>query len=117
MTIQATTPTLPESPWESTTPTVAKWRVHNTWAMGLLIYNTKDPIGLGININETATDAWKSYIDIYQYALEVTIINADHDLCNTTYTNGQDFIEFVSRMCTKWSNMTALGVNIDDRAF
>ncbi|XP_006457477.1 hypothetical protein AGABI2DRAFT_79843, partial [Agaricus bisporus var. bisporus H97] len=58
--ITQTTTTTPDSPWESTIPTPTEWRVRNAWAMGLLIYNTNDPVGLGINISGTAADAWKS---------------------------------------------------------
>ncbi|XP_006457025.1 hypothetical protein AGABI2DRAFT_79218, partial [Agaricus bisporus var. bisporus H97] len=50
-----------DTPWESLFPSPSEWRVRNAWAMGLLIYNTSDPVGLGINISGTAADAWKSY--------------------------------------------------------
>ncbi|EKM75439.1 hypothetical protein AGABI1DRAFT_46435, partial [Agaricus bisporus var. burnettii JB137-S8] len=57
-----THPPIPaETTWESTSPSPSEWRVRNAWAMGLLIYNTSDPVGLGINIHGTAADAWKSY--------------------------------------------------------
>jgi hypothetical protein len=108
---------LSETPWESTTPTMAEWKVRDAWAMGLLIYNTTDPIGLGIDISGTAADAWKSYRDTYEIASEISIINADRDLRNTTYNDGDDFQEFINRMRTKWSNATALGAPIDDKAF
>jgi hypothetical protein len=85
--------------------------------MGLLIYNTTDPVGLGININGTAADAWKSYKDTYEVASEIAIINADCDLRNLVYNDGDDFQEFINRMRTKWSNATALGAPIDDKAF
>ncbi|EKM78898.1 hypothetical protein AGABI1DRAFT_40834, partial [Agaricus bisporus var. burnettii JB137-S8] len=49
-----------ETSWESTTPSPSEWRVRNAWTMGLLIYNTNDPVGLGINISGTAAEAWKS---------------------------------------------------------
>jgi hypothetical protein len=109
--------TQPESPWELTTPSPAEWKVHDAWAMGLLVYNTIDPVGLGINISGTAADAWKSYVDTYEVASEIAIINANWDLRNTLYNDGDDFQEFVSRMRTKWLNATALGAPIDDRAF
>ncbi|EKM75258.1 hypothetical protein AGABI1DRAFT_46760, partial [Agaricus bisporus var. burnettii JB137-S8] len=55
-----TTSTSIETPWESTSPRAAEWKVRNAWTMGLLIYNTTDPIGLGISISGTAAEAWKS---------------------------------------------------------
>ncbi|XP_006457233.1 hypothetical protein AGABI2DRAFT_56437, partial [Agaricus bisporus var. bisporus H97] len=60
-TVTTTTTSTPlETPWESTTPNTAEWKVRNAWAMGLLIYNTTDPIGLGISISGSAAEAWKS---------------------------------------------------------
>lgn len=112
-----TTHTPTDSPWESTMPSPTEWRVRNAWAMGLLIYNTTDPIGLGINIHGSAAEAWKSYIDTYQVASEVAVLNAELDLRNMAYSDGQDFVEFISRIRTKWSNATALGAKIDDKAF
>ncbi|KAF7763932.1 hypothetical protein Agabi119p4_8469 [Agaricus bisporus var. burnettii] len=114
----ATTTSLPtESPWESLTPTPSEWKVRNAWAMGLLIYNTGDAVGLGINIHGTAADAWKSYTETYEVASEVAVLNAELILRNTTYNDGQDFVEFITQMRTKWSNATALGATIDDKSF
>ncbi|XP_006456104.1 hypothetical protein AGABI2DRAFT_77664, partial [Agaricus bisporus var. bisporus H97] len=61
-TSQTTSPTSTptETSWESTTPSTAEWKVRNAWAKGLLIYNTDDPVGLGINIHGSAAEAWKS---------------------------------------------------------
>jgi hypothetical protein len=111
------TTTPPETPWESTTPSLAEWKVRDAWALGLLVYNTIDPVGLGINISRTATDAWKSYQDSYEVVSEIAIINADRDLRNMLHNDGEDFQEFINRMRTKWSNATALGAPIKDRAF
>ncbi|EKM77094.1 hypothetical protein AGABI1DRAFT_16518, partial [Agaricus bisporus var. burnettii JB137-S8] len=55
-----TTSITTETPWESTTPNIAEWKVRNAWAKGLLIYNTTDPVRLGISIGGTAADAWTS---------------------------------------------------------
>ncbi|EKM77667.1 hypothetical protein AGABI1DRAFT_13095, partial [Agaricus bisporus var. burnettii JB137-S8] len=101
----------------SNTPAQAEWRVRNAWAMGLLIYNTTDPVGLGINIQSTAADTWTSYVDTYEVASEVATLNAESELRNMTYSDGQDFIEFITRMRTRWSNATALGAKIDDKSF
>jgi len=45
-----------ETPWNSLNPTPSEWKVCNAWAMGLLIYNTTDLLGLKININGTAAE-------------------------------------------------------------
>ncbi|KAF7768676.1 hypothetical protein Agabi119p4_7919 [Agaricus bisporus var. burnettii] len=98
-------------------PRTAEWKVRNAWTMGLLIYNTTDPIGLGISIGGTAADAWRSYLDTYEVASEIATLNAEMELRNMVYTDGQDFTEFISRLGTKWSNANALGAKIDDKAF
>jgi len=33
------------------------------------------------------------------------------------YIDGQDFITFISQLCTKWTITTALGTKIDDLVF
>jgi hypothetical protein len=85
--------------------------------MGLLIYNTNDPVGLGINISGRAADAWKLYKDTYEVASEIAIINADCDLRNILYADGEDFREFITGMRTKWADTTALGAPINDKTF
>lgn len=87
------------------------------WAKGLLIYNTEDPVGLSINIHGTVAEAWKSYIDTYEVASEISLLNTEMELRNMTYTNAQDFPDFISHLHTKWSNATALGAKIDDKSF
>ena len=69
-----TTPiTAVETNWESLTPTENEWRTRNAWTMALLIYNMKNPIGLGIYMNRSATEAWKSYRDNYCHKLHSAI--------------------------------------------
>jgi len=48
--------------------------------MGLLIYNTTDPLRLGININGTAAEAWKLYLDIYNIPSKVALANMEQEL-------------------------------------
>jgi hypothetical protein len=73
---------------------------------------------LGINyIHGTAAEAWTSYTDTYEVASEIAVLNTESELHNSTYVDGQDFVEFISRMHTKWSNATALGSTINDKSF
>jgi len=106
-----------ETPWDSLNPTPSEWKVCNAWTMGLLIYNTTDPLRLGININGTAAEAWKSYLDTYNTLFEVALANAEQELRNMTYIDGQDFTAFISQLHTKWTIATALGAKIDDLVF
>jgi len=52
-----TTTSITETNWESPTPTPNEWRTRNAWVMALLIYNTKNPVGLGINMDGSAAEA------------------------------------------------------------
>ncbi|KAG6858585.1 hypothetical protein C0991_001613, partial [Blastosporella zonata] len=42
-----TTTTTESTPWTSHTPSLEEWEVRDAWALSLLIYNTKNPVGLG----------------------------------------------------------------------
>jgi len=64
------TPT--EIPWSSTSPSLEEWTNRDAWTIGLLLFNTKDAVGRGINIDGTAAEAWQSYIDIYENASAMT---------------------------------------------
>jgi len=44
---------LTETPWDSETPSPKEWRAHDAWTLGLLLINTKNPTGLGINMDGT----------------------------------------------------------------
>jgi len=100
--ITTTVPT--ETPWDSTNPSTQEWMAHDAWAMGLFIFNTKNPVGLGININGTAAKAWTSYIDTYKKASNMTWLNAEQNLQNMIYTDQTGFTDFITIMQNKWSN-------------
>ena len=77
-----------ETPWDSLNPIPSESKVRNAWAMGLLIYNTTDPLRLRININGTAAEAWKLYLDIYNMPSKVALANAEQELQNMMYIDG-----------------------------
>lgn len=106
-----------ETSWDSTKPSEAEWKIRNAWAKGLLIFNTKNPIGLGINIGGTAAEAWKSYLDQYQVASDIALLNAEQSLRDMRYNDTDDFPNHISAMRTKWAYANALGANITDQSF
>jgi len=109
------TPT--ETPWSSTLPSLKEWTNRNAWTMGLLLFNTKDAVGRGINIDGTAAEAWQSYIDIYENASGMARQNTVQDLRNTLYTNHTDFDLFITTLRKKFSNVNALGGKLTDEDF
>ena len=60
------------TPWDSETSSPNEQRVRNAWTLGLLLINTKNPAGLGINIDGTTAEAWTSYINTYKKASNMT---------------------------------------------
>ena len=85
--------------------------------MGLLLFNTKDAVGRGINIDGTAAEAWQSYIDIYENASAMARQNAVQDLRNTLYIDNTDFDLFITILQKKFSNVNALGGKLTDEDF
>jgi len=94
-----------------------EWRLHNAWTLGLLIFNTKNPAGLGINIDGTAAKAWTSYIDTYKKACSMAQLNVEQILYNNNYLEYINFTQFIINMCTKWLDARALGSKINDKDF
>ncbi|KAF9460492.1 hypothetical protein BDZ94DRAFT_1115587, partial [Collybia nuda] len=58
-TINSTTDAAP-TPWSLPTPSPNEWEICDAWALGLIIFNVKNPIGLGVKIDGTAAEAWTS---------------------------------------------------------
>jgi len=106
-----------ETNWESLTPIENEWKTRNIWTMALLIYNTKNPIGLGIYMEESAAEAWKSYKDIYEVASNMVHQNVEQDLHTIIYSDNNDFPMFIANMRNKWARANALGVVISDKNF
>jgi len=106
-----------ETPWDSEIPSFKKWKACNTWTLDLLLFNTKNPAGLGINIDGTAADAWTSYINTYEKAYNMARLNMEQILQNTTYSDHIDFTDFIINMQTKWSDARVLGSKITDEDF
>lgn len=102
----------PETPWDSANPSTKEWAIRDAWAIGLLIFNTKNPVGLGINIDGTAAEAWTSYINTYEKASNMSRLNAEQSLRNMTYTDCTNFTDFITAMQSKWSDARALGAKI-----
>jgi len=87
--------------WESLTPILNEWNVQNAWVIALLIYNTKNPVGLGINMDGSAANAWKSYKERYEEASDMACQYAEHELQSMTFSENDDFLTFIANMRVK----------------
>ena len=85
--------------------------------MGLLIYNIKNPVGLGVRMEGSAADAWKSLTDQYHVTSELALVNAQRKLCMTILNEGGDLLAHISDLHTKWTKANTAGAKIEDTHF
>jgi len=71
---------LPKTPWNSLNLSKDKWETRNVRTKILLIFNTKNFIKLGIDVNRTAADAWKTYKSDYKTASDMVRQNTEQEL-------------------------------------
>ncbi|KAG6862453.1 hypothetical protein C0991_011519 [Blastosporella zonata] len=79
-TIPTPSTTSETTPWTSNKPSLEEWEARDAWALSLLIYNTKNPIGLGVNMAGTAAEAWRALSDEYDCASEIAAVAAESHL-------------------------------------
>ena len=72
--------TIPETPWNSTTPSLDEWETQDAWTKILLTINIKNIDGLGIDTTGTAANIWKMAKDNCEIISEMTKINAQEEL-------------------------------------
>jgi len=95
--------TIPETPWNSTTPSLDEWKTRDAWTKILLTINIKDVDGLGIDTTGTAASIWKMAKDNCEITSEITKINAQEELQTIKYTDDDDFPTHLSIMRSKLS--------------
>ena len=91
--------------------------MHDAWAHALLLYNTKNAIGLGLKLNSTAPEAWTSLTSQYKVSSDLTVVTTQRDLRNTTFADGNDFPTHISNLHTKWVTVNNAGAKITDTDF
>lgn len=103
--------------WTSKTPSLEEWEERDAWALGLIIYNTKNPVGLGIKMDGSAAEAWQALTDNYGVFSEIAAMNAEKHLRATEFRDGMDFLKHVEDMREKWKAATEKGATINDSVF
>ena len=106
-----------ETPWHSLNPSPAEWKTRDARTKDFLIFNTKSPTGLGIDTSGSAADTWKSYINGYGSTSSMARWNAERELRNLTYSDGDDFPNHTAISRNKLYNVNALGAGITDESF
>jgi len=103
--------------WYSKTPSLEEWKVRDAWALGLLIFNTMNPVALGVVTTKTAADAWTSLIQNYAITTDMAAVTADAELRGTKYEDGQDFDTHIKRLREKLDDALNAGAQISDASF
>lgn len=103
--------------WFSKTPSIEEWEERDAWALGLIIYNTKNPIGLGIKMDGTAAEARSALKENYGEFSEIAAMMAEKRLRATEFTDGMDFTKHIEDLREKWKSATEKGANISEAAF
>lgn len=103
--------------WSSKQPSLEEWEERDAWALGLIIYNTKNPVGLGIKMDGSAAEAWTTLTENYGVFSEIAAINAEKRLRATEFSDGMDFLKHVEDLREKWRSATEKGAKIDDSTF
>ncbi|KAG6826764.1 hypothetical protein H0H87_006383 [Tephrocybe sp. NHM501043] len=110
-----TTTTTQGSGWWDKNPLIQEWQTRNAWTLTLMVYNMKNPVGLGINMSGSAAEAWLMMKEIwYQIWGAVT---AKNSLRATKYSDGNDFLDHISNLCLKWQITVERGADIKDSHF
>lgn len=103
--------------WSSRYPSLEEWEERDAWTLGLIIYNTKNPVGLGIKMDGSVADAWKTLKENYGVFSEIAAMNAEKRLRATEFSDGMDFLKHVEDLRVKWEAATERGAKIDDGTF
>ncbi|KXN80853.1 hypothetical protein AN958_07124 [Leucoagaricus sp. SymC.cos] len=109
--------TTTETAWDSGTPSTSEWKAQNAWAKGLVIYNIRNPVGLGVNVLGSASEAWTSLTSIYDKTTELALLHAQDELQGLRYRDGDNFPNHITQLRVLWQNANAMGANINDATF
>jgi len=110
-------PTPLETSWDSPNPSAREWKHRNTWTKMLLLFNTKEPTGLGIDTSGSTADAWKSDVAVYKMVSLIAQLNAKQELRNITFAENGDFPAHIILLHNKLSYMRSQGAEITKRNF
>ena len=112
-----TVPTPLATEWWDRSPSYQEWQVRNAWTLALIIYNTKNPVGLGIKMSDTATKVWETLKESYGTISDLGANMAENALRAIKYVDGADFQEHIMHLRSKWNYAIEKGADIKDNQF
>ena len=81
--------------WSLMHPSLEEWEERDMWALGLIIYNTKNLVGLEISMDYIAAKAWMTLTENYGVFSAIAAMNAKKCLHTTEFINRMDFLKHV----------------------
>ncbi|KNZ80321.1 hypothetical protein J132_06392, partial [Termitomyces sp. J132] len=94
-----------------------EWQIRNAWALALIVYNTKNPIGLGIKMSDMAAKVWATLKEAYGTVSDLGANSAENSLRATNYSDGMDFQEHIANLRSKWNIAVEKGADLKDNQF
>ena len=79
--------------WSLRYLSLEEWEERDTWTLGLIIYNTRNPVSLGIKMDDTTVAVWKTLTKNYRVFSEIAAMNVERWLCNTEFMDRIDFLK------------------------
>ncbi|KAJ7790066.1 hypothetical protein B0H14DRAFT_3502077 [Mycena olivaceomarginata] len=115
----AQTTALPPDPTSiySLTPSFDEWTHRDAMGVAMLVLNVKNPVGLGLKTDGTATEAMQSLEDNHNKVTDMGLVNALRDLHNAYLVPGTPMPEHVSRLRNLWQVANDMGAKIEDSGF
>ncbi|KAG6883999.1 hypothetical protein C0993_002172, partial [Termitomyces sp. T159_Od127] len=101
----------------SNSPLPEEWDIQDMWTLVLIVYNYKNPVGLGIKMDGTAAKAWESLTNAYGIVSDLAAMGAENTLQATRFTDDADLLAHLADMQTKWKDATEKGAVISDVTF
>ena len=115
--LKMTVPAPPVMEWWDKNPLHQDWQVQNAWTLALIVYNTKNPVGLEIKISDTAARAWEMLKASYGTISDLGANMAENVVRATKYSDGMDFQEHITSLCVKWNHAVKKGAKIKNNQF
>ncbi|CAA7270336.1 unnamed protein product [Cyclocybe aegerita] len=111
------TAAVPLTPWTSTSPSTEEWDTCDAWAMGLITWNVKNTVGLGVKTNRMAAQAWTSLKLQYETTSDLTAVLADTKLCQIKLCDSDDLHTHIANLRSKWAYANSVSAEVLDRDF
>lgn len=107
----------PTTYWGALNPSVEEWDQRDSWTQGLITLNVKNAIGLGVKLEGSAHETYRSIADVKDKASDLGCITAENQLNEIKYVEGTDMEEHIARLRTGWTLANAQGAEIKDEKF